>query len=132
MINYCGVGWIRGGGTACSSSSSGCVDLGSYAKAALFLKCFPEKARTRANIIRAGTNFIFFISIHCNSFYSIPVQCFSIPSIITTGCAAILPTFCEISDAQFLFIEFQFNSKSLNSNSIKKSFLISINFVPNL
>ena len=57
LINYSRVEWIRGGGTACSSS--GCADFmyqGSYIKAALFLNLFPEKARTRANVIRAGVN----------------------------------------------------------------------------
>ena len=92
LINYCGVEWIRGGGTPCISSG-GCVDLGSYSKAALFFKCFPEKAGTRANIIRAGTNSILLIPIHCNYFYSIPVQYVSIPSIITTWLHCNTPNF---------------------------------------
>ena len=57
VINYCRVEWIRRGDTACNSSV--CVDFmsqGSYIKAALIFKSFPEKARTRANIIRAGVN----------------------------------------------------------------------------
>ena len=66
---------------------------GPISKTLWFFKCFPEKARTRANIIRAGTNSILLLPIHCNSFYSIPVQCFSISSINTTGSAAILPNF---------------------------------------
>ena len=70
LINYCGVEWIKGGGTACSRSS-GCVDLGFYIKAALFFKCFPEKAGTRANIIRAGTNSIVLFNSSSMCFNSI-------------------------------------------------------------
>ena len=58
---------------------------GSYIKAALFLKCFLEKAWARANITRAGVNSILSIPVHCNSFYSIQfisINNFSIPSII--------------------------------------------------
>ena len=61
-----------------SSSSSGCADCmgqGSCIKAALFLICFPEKSRTRANIIM---NSIISIPIDCNSFYSGPIQFLSI------------------------------------------------------
>ena len=57
-------------------------------KAALFFKCFHEKTRIRVNIIRPGVNSILSIPIHCNSFYSVPVQflsiqLFSIPNSIS-------------------------------------------------